>query len=397
MIHSHRRELRGSIGLVLVLAVMVSSRPAAVRAGEQSGRPGWGVRFADMIMAKWPDPNTIDPKQNGWEYNTGIVLFGMSKIYERTGDKRCLNYIRTWVDSYVDDKGVIRWNQEQTHNLDFIQPAMLILFLYEQTKDPKYRAAAGMVRECFDKIPRNADGGFWHKAIYPNEMWIDGIYMAEPFLMRYGKLFGDAAFCDDTAVFQTILAGQHCLDSKTGLLFHGWDQDKNAKWADSESGVSPVFWSRGMGWYVMALVDLLEMLPRKHPGHAKLLSLLKENVRGLKETQDPKSGLWFQVLDKGERPDNWIETSGSGMFIYAIRKAVDLKLIDREYLPVAEKAWKGLPAFIEEGPNGMPVITSAVQGMGVQTEYALYVKMSRLKNSTHGLMAVQLAASQMER
>ena len=395
--HHNGRALRSPITCVLVFAITVASQSVTVSAGEQGGEPGWGVRFADMIMAKWPDPNTIDPRQNGWEYNTGIVLFGMSKIYQKTRDVRYLDYIRTWVDSYVDDKGVIRWNQEQTHNLDFIQPAMLILFLYEQTKEAKYQAAARMVRECFDKIPRNADGGFWHKAIYPNEMWIDGIYMAEPFLVRYGKLFGDAAFCNDTAVFQTTLAGRHCLDSKTGLLFHGWDQDRNAKWADPKTGVSSVFWSRGMAWYVMALVDLLEMLPRSHPGYPKLLSLLKENVRGLKETQDPRSGLWFQVLDKGDRPDNWIETSGSAMFIYAIRKAVGLEFIDAPYLAVAEKAWKGLPAFIEQGPEGMPVITSAVQGMGVQTEYALYVKMNRLKNSTHGLMAVQLAASQMER
>src|SRR5512136_2507699 len=115
----------------------------------------------------------------------------MSKIYERTRDKRYLDYIRRWVDAYVDANGNLGWEQGKTHNLDYIQPAMLILFLYEQTGDPRYKTAAETVRACYDKIPRNADGGFWHKEIYPNEMWVDGIYMAEPFLVRYGKLFGD--------------------------------------------------------------------------------------------------------------------------------------------------------------------------------------------------------------
>jgi len=390
------RRSRACVCIILIFSSAYNTAAAPAPAGEKAGSSNWGVKFADMIMAKWPDPDKVDPKQNGWEYNTGIVLFGMSKIYERTRDKRYLDYIRLWVDGYVDDQGIIRWDQARTHNLDFIQPAMLILFLYEQTKKPKYKAAAGLVRECFDKIPRNADGGFWHKQIYPNEMWIDGIYMAEPFLVRYGKLFGDEVFCNSTAVFQTTLAAQHCLDKKTGLLFHAWDQDKNGEWADPQTGVSPLLWSRGMGWYVMALVDILEILPKSHPGYGKLLELLQENARGLKATQDPKSGLWFQVMDRGDQPDNWIETSSSGMFVYAIQKAVELEFLDRAYSSVAEKAWKGLAAFIETDQDGWPVITSAVQGMGVQKDYARYVKMNRLKNSTHGLMAIQLAASRME-
>jgi unsaturated rhamnogalacturonyl hydrolase len=367
-----------------------------LQAAPPEGSAKLGVRFAEMIMARWPDPMTLDPAKHGWEYNSGIVLFGMSKIYQKTGDQRLLNYIRRWVDGYVEGNGNIKWNQEQTHNLDYIQPANLILFLYEQTRDPKYKAAAKTVRDCYDKIPRNAEGGFWHKEIYPNEMWVDGIYMAEPYLVHYARLFGDAAFCRDTAVVQTTLIAKHAFDPKAKLPYHGWDQDRNAQWVNPETGLSPIFWSRGTGWFAMALVDILEYLPKKHPGYASLRELLKNLVEGVKNVQDPKTGLWFQVLDKGGQAGNWIETSGSGMFIYALRKAVRLKYIDARYREVAEKAWKGLQSYVERDDKGMPVITEAVRGMGVQANYDRYVGFERLKNSTHGLMAVQLAASEME-
>jgi unsaturated rhamnogalacturonyl hydrolase len=381
------------------IVVLALAAVAGTRGLPASARPvaaGLGTRFADLILTRWPDPAALDPAGNGWEYNTGIVLFGLSKMYDTSRDPRYLAYIRRWVDSYVGERGTLGWQQDRTHNLDYIQPANLILFLYERTGEERYRIAAKTVREAIDKIPRNADGGFWHKSMYPNEMWIDGIYMAGPFLMRYGALVGDKEASQQIAVDQALLAARHCLDKKTGLLFHAWDQDRNAAWANPETGVSPIIWSRGMGWYVMALVDILELLPPSHPGYPELHRLLGETVRGLTAVQDPKTGLWFQVLDQGKRSDNWIETSSSGMFIYAVNKAVGLKLIDAKHAAVAERAWKGLQATIEQDGDGSPVFTGAVQGMGVQRDYASYVKIPRLKNSTHGLMAIQLASSQME-
>jgi unsaturated rhamnogalacturonyl hydrolase len=386
----------------IVLLGATAGVAALTAIGRKTGAPmpattTWGVRFADTVIATWPDPAAIDPAKNGWEYNTGIVLFGMSKMYEATHDWRYLEYIRKWVDGYVNDQGVLGWDQARTHNLDYIQPGMLLLFLYEQTGLPKYKTAAATVRDAFARIPKNADGGFWHKGSLPNEMWIDGIYMGEPFLVRYGRLFDDAAFGDDTAVFQATLAAEHCLDPKTGLLFHAWDQDRNASWADPKTGRSPVIWSRGMGWYVMALVDILELLPPAHPGYPRLLGLLRQNVAGLARVQDPKTGLWFQVLDKPALAGNWVETSSSGMFIYAIKKAVRLGLVEPRYAAVADRAWKGLQATFEQDAAGRPVFTGAVQGMNVQDDAAGYLKIPRLKNSTHGLMAVQIAASEMER
>jgi unsaturated rhamnogalacturonyl hydrolase len=214
--------------------------------------------------------------------------------------------------------------------------------------------------------------------------------------VNYGRLFDDAAFGNDMAVFQSTLVAAHCLDPKTGLLYHAWDQDRNAAWADPRTGASPVIWSRGMGWYVMALVDILELLPASHPGYPRLHDLLKRNVAGLAAVQDQKTGLWFQVLDKPTLPGNWIETSSSGMFTYAIRKAIRLKLVEPSYLDATGKAWAGLQATFEQDAGGRPVFTGAVQGMGVQASAGDYLKIPRLKNSTHGLMSVQIAASEME-
>lgn len=381
--------------LIVVAAILAwTSSLSAAPAPAQP--PDWGVKFADTVMALWPDPAAIDPANNGWEYNTGIVLFGMTKMYDATKDPRYLAYIRRWVDGYVNDQGVLGWDQGRTHNLDYIQPGTLILFLYERTGDERYKTAARTVREAFDRIPKNADGGYWHKSQYPNEMWVDGIYMGGPFLVRYGRLFNDAVFGNDTAVFQATLAAQHCFDEKTGLLYHAWDQDRNVAWADPATGRSPIIWSRGMGWYVMALVDILEQLPQAHPGYARLHELLKKNVAGLAKVQDPKTGLWFQILDQPWLAGNWIETSSSGMFAYAIRKGVRLGLLDASVLPVAEKAWQGLQATFERDEAGRPVFTGAVKGMGVQVDAANYLKVPRLKNSTHGLMSVMLAASEME-
>ena len=388
---------RIAILIVVALALAWTITPSAGRQIAPDPAPGWGVRFADTVLARWPDPAAIDPAKNGWEYNTGIVLFGMAKMYDATKDPRYLDYIKRWVDGYVNEQGVLGWDQSRTHNLDYIQPGMLVLFLHERTGDPRYKAAAKTVREAFDRIPKNADGGFWHKSQYPNEMWIDGIYMGQPFLVNYGRLFDDAAFGNDMAVFQSTLAARHCLDPKTGLLYHAWDQDRNATWADPKTGRSPIIWGRGMGWFVMAMVDILEQLPPSHPGYPRLHDLLKGNVAGLAAAQDPKTGLWFQVLDRGASlPGNWIETSSSGMFIYAIRKGIRLGLVDAKYGPVADRAWKGLQATFEQDAAGRPVFTGAVQGMGVQNDAAGYLAIPRLKNSTHGLMAVMIAASEME-
>jgi unsaturated rhamnogalacturonyl hydrolase len=353
------------------------------------------VRLADSVLSRWPDPSGIGNR--GWEYNSGIVLAGIAEVYRHTRDPRYLDYIRRYVDTYLrPDGGLDLGDDSGGHNLDRVQPGVLVLFLYEETRDEKYAKTARWLRGRFDTFPRNAVGGFWHKQKYPNEMWLDGIYMAEPFLVGYGALFGEPKFCFETAVAQATLVGAHTRVPGTGLFRHAWDEDRNAAWADPATGISPEVWSRAMGWYVMALVDILEKLPVDQPGRSKLRELLREAAGGIRSTQDPKTGLWFQVMDKAERPGNWLETSASGMFVYALKRSVDRGDLDAGLLATAKKGWTGLLSRVTVDSEGRPVVEGTVEGISVQKDFAGYVGKRRLANTPHGLCGLLFASSAME-
>jgi unsaturated rhamnogalacturonyl hydrolase len=345
------------------------------------------------VIHRWPDPNTITTK--GWEYNNGIVLRGIQEVYRKTGDPRYLNYIRRFVDRFVGADGTLTTGREP-HNLDVVQPGVLLLYLLQETGEEKYRKASAQVRADLATHPRNSSGGFWHKKQYPSEMWLDGIYMAAPFLVWYGKLAGEVAECADTAVFQMTLVARHTMDPTTGMLRHAWDADADAAWADAKTGIAPVAWSRGSGWYAMALVDVLGNLPAGHHGNQQLRELLEVASRGIEATQDRRTGLWHQVMDKGDAPGNWHETSGSAMFVYALKTAVDEGWLERRYLAVAERGYKGLLTYVSYDDAGLPQFAGAVEGMGVQKDYAGYIGKKRMTNSPHGLCAIMLAAARME-
>jgi unsaturated rhamnogalacturonyl hydrolase len=353
----------------------------------------WAVRFADSILQKWPNPTSLSG--SGWEYNNGIILHGIEEVYKRTKNSKYLQYLQTFVNAYTTETGSVSFTKT-ADNLDHLQPGILLLLLYEETGLNRYRLAANTIRNEFNNQPRNAEGGFWHKAVYPNQMWVDGIYMAEPFLIKYGTLFGEQAYCQDEATFQATLLASHAQNASTGLLYHGWDSSKNAAWANPLNGLSPEYWNRGDGWYVMALVDILEYLPTTHPRYSTMLDILRKLVEGIKKVQDPVTGLWFQVLDKGNLSDNWLESSGSGMFVYAIKKAIDKGYVDTSYLAVAQKGWQGMQTMITLDTQGLPVIHTACTGTGVQTSYQNYINRSTSNNSSHGYCGILLAASQME-
>jgi len=356
------------------------------------------VKFANAVMARAPDPQNITMTP-AWEYNHGIVLRGIEQVYRHTGDAKYLTYIQRYADEFVSAAGVV--NIPADHSFDNIQPSVLLPFLYQQTGAAKYHTAADQIRARYDTIPRNADGGFWHKQIYPNEMWLDGVYMGLPFLMRYGTTFGTCGtFCADTVVQQALLVATHVRDPATGLLYHAWDDSPagtKAAWADATTGRSPSIWGRAMGWYAMALVDMLPDIPADHTGRSDLLTILTGMASGIRATQDAATGLWFQVVDQGAQTNDWIETSGSGMFVYALKVGVDRGYLDPSYMTVANRGWQGMMAKVTMDAAGTPTITGAVQGMGVQNNYAGYInQLPTLSNSPHGLCAILLAAAEME-
>jgi unsaturated rhamnogalacturonyl hydrolase len=357
------------------------------------------VRFANMILSKWPDPKDINTTA-GFEYNHGIVLRGMEQVYRHTQDSRYLAYIQKYIDENVTTSGTINLGTTFVA-FDDMQPSVLLPFLYQETGTAKYKTAADSVQAFYAKIPTNGDGGYWHKEVYPNQMWLDGIYMGEPFLARYAAVFGTCSTCGDTVVKQATLIAAHTQDTATGLYYHAW-WDNNPTgttkppWADA-NGRSPSIWGRAMGWYAMALVDTLGDLPASQTGRSDLMTILTGVAAGLKATQDAKTGLWYQVMDQGSKSDNWTETSASGMFVYALKVAVNRGYIDSSYSAVADSGWTGLQAKVTtDASSGVPSITGAVQGMNVQNDYAGYVGQKTLTNSSHGLCAILLAAAEME-
>lgn len=381
----------------LASALAAGALLAAAPAGGEPAAPDapLAVRLADSVLLRWPDPSAISGK--GWEYTNGIVLAGIAEVYRANRDPRLLAYVRRYVDTFLRPDGSFDFGEDAAgHNLDRIQPGVLVLFLWDETRDPKYEKAARWLRACFEAFPRNASGGYWHKKKYPNQMWLDGLYMAEPFLAGFGRRFGDRGFCFATPATQARLMAEHTRAGAAGLFRHAWDESRAAAWADPRTGISPEVWGRAMGWYAMALVDVLAELPEGHASRAALRELLAEAARGIRATQDPKTGLWFQVLDKGADPANWLETSASGMFVYALKRGADRGELDASYLDVARKGWAGLRAQVSEDAAGQPVVGGAVEGMSVQPDFAGYVSKRRVPNLPHGLCALLLAASAME-
>jgi len=354
--------------------------------------------FSDAIIERFADINDLTNK--GWEYNNSIVLIGIEKMYYASNDEKYLNYIKHHVDKYVDADGNIDFDPYED-NLDCLHPGWLLITLYEETGEVKYKLAAQKIRAEFDNQPRNSSGGFWHKKKYPNQMWADGIYMAEPFLIRYGAAFDDMDYCADEVTKQATLLATHAYDSTLNLIKHGWDETKTASWADTETGLSPEVWSRGLGWYCMALVDIFDYLPKDHPKRDRLIEITSGLAKGIAQFQDSESGLWYQVVDKAEKKGNWLESSGSAMFVYFLKKASDNNYIDAgTYLPVAEKGWNGLQAVVTRDSHNQPVINQFVRGMGIKNNYNEYISEEIVSTPSsrfpHGYCGILLAASVME-
>jgi unsaturated rhamnogalacturonyl hydrolase len=317
--------------------IVANTAPRArTPAGLRDARP-WSVRMVETVMTRHP---VVHEK---WDYTAGLVLTGVERLGDRTGNARYRKYVRDNMDRLVQPDGSIATYRAEEFNLDQVNQGRLLFPLYARTKDGRYEKAIEMLRDQLRKQPRTSEGGFWHKQIYPQQMWLDGLYMAEPFYAQYASLTHDSAAFDDIAR-QFLLAARHTRDAKTGLLYHAWDASRSQGWADSLTGVSKNFWGRADGWYAMALVDVLDFLPASHPDRAALVKTLGDLADAVARVQDPVTGLWWQVLDQGSRKGNYLESSASSMFVYALAKGARKGYIAPRFAAIARRGYDGIIA-----------------------------------------------------
>jgi len=331
-----------------------------------------------------------------WDYTSGIFAFALLRLGEADGDARDLAYATHLIGSYIEDDGTIRTYPNEQHSLDGIAPGRAVLGLYRATHQERFRLAADRLRHDLAAQPRTSDGGYWHKQKYASQMWLDGLYMATPFTAEYGRMFGRPADLDEAAR-QLLLADRHLYDPRTGLYFHGWDETHRQTWANPTTGTSPNFWGRGMGWYLMALADTLDLLPPDHHDRPAVLAVLQRAARGIARYQDPRSGVWYQVVDQGQRPGNYLEASASCMFVYSLAKAVNHGWLDgAEFRPVVERGYAGLlREFVrEDAEHQLSLIkccSVAGLGYGRDGSFEYYIHEPIVANDLKGVAPFILA------
>ncbi|MCX7838449.1 MAG: glycoside hydrolase family 88 protein [Anaerolineae bacterium] len=362
----------------------------------------WSVRMADSTMARYP------VLADEWNYQWGLVLKGIERVWRATGDDKYFAYIQTNIDRFVQDDGTIRGYRVDEYNVDRLNTGKVLFALYEKTRNAKYRVALDLLRSQLDTHPRTKSGGLWHKKIYPDQMWLDGIYMADAFWAQYVAQFSMHNYqlaienFNDIA-HQVILIEQHTRDPITGLLYHAWDESKQQRWANPITGCSPHFWGRAMGWYGMAIVDILDFFPREHPKRSALIAILNRMCDALARVQGPRTGVWWQVLDQGGRPGNYLESSASCMFVYTMVKGARHQYLSATYLDVAQRAYQGiLKEFVRVDDAGCVHLNNTCQSAGLggnpyrDGSFEYYISEPRVTDNHHGVGAFILASVEIE-
>lgn len=357
----NKQILMGCLGLMFSVVGMVQAQESFPK--EQ--KP-WSVRMAESEMVRNPESWQVDFQPSlKWDYCHGLELGAMMDVYDRYGDAKFYEYALAYADTMVNEDGTIKKYKLTDYSLDRINSGKMLFRIYEQTKEEKYKKALDLLRSQFEGQPRNADGGFWHKKVYPNQMWLDGLYMGTPFLAEYAYRNNEPQAYQEV-INQIKIVARHTYDPANGLFRHACDVSKREKWADKETGQSQHCWGRALGWYAMAIVDDLDFIPQHEPGRDSVLVILNHIAKMLKKYQSPE-GLWYQVMDKSGEPGNYLESSCSAMFVYSLFKAVRKGYIPSSYFAVARKGYEGiLNEFIKVDENGLVSITKAcaVAGLG---------------------------------
>jgi unsaturated rhamnogalacturonyl hydrolase len=406
MKNNKRQGYFTSVVLVCLMAVTgckVTSQEPAKNDIVISKNLKWSDKMALTLMKRHPEAYMIDDsKAPKWDYVHGLVLHSIEELNKVNPDPRYPAYVKGYVDALVQNDGTIKTYELDKYNIDMVVSGRLLFNIYDKTKEEKYLKAMQLLRKQISEQPRTKSGGFWHKNIYPNQMWLDGLYMGEPFYAQYTVTFEEGKSLDDVAKqFEQIQL--HATDPKTGLLYHGWDESKEMPWANKETGNSPNFWSRALGWYAMALVDALDYFPKDHPKQKELVKYLNDVSASLAKFQD-KSGLWYQVTDKVGEKGNYLEASGSSMFAYAFAKGANKGYLPAKYKKLANKAFDGLTTkLMKVDADGGITLTQACQVAGLggtpyrDGSYDYYVNEKKKDNDPKATGPFILAALELNR
>lgn len=390
----------------LIVLLLIIGNQTMAQSTENAVLPDnlkWSERTALTILNTYPKASQIDgTKKPKWDYKMGLVLFAFEKLYQKTNDKKYFNYIKEYADELIDAEGNITDYKITDYNIDSANPGKLLFNLLDETKDNRYKKAIEQLKHQIETQPRTASGGFWHKQIYPNQMWIDGLYMAEPFYTQYTVRYENGKALDDIAR-QFELVQNHLVDQKTGLVYQAWDESKEIAWANPETGTSPTIWGRGIGWYMMALVETLDYYPKSNPNYKKLAGYLNQIAKSAIAYKS-ESGLWYQVADKPDLKDNYLESSASAMIIYSLAKGADKGYLSSGYKKMAQKSFDAyLAAFVKKDKNGEIMISNVSSSVGLggkpfrdgTNEY--YTNSKAKDNSSPALAAFLLSAIELKK
>ena len=361
------------------------------------------VRESTPERTVWNMEKIREGKKASWNYIDGCMLTALMEMARITGEERYSDFVRECIDYFVNEEGEIRTFKPDDCNLDDINEGRVLFELYESTGEEKYRKAAAFLREQLEEHPRTHEGNFWHKAIYPNQVWLDGIYMAQPFYALYEKHFGSGDYADTVGQIKNVRT--RMFSEEKGLYYHGYDASRTAFWADPVTGCSKNFWLRSLGWFAVALADLLDILSDGEQRDS-LAAIFTELIRSIDRYADPATGLFWQVPDQGGREGNYLETSGSAMVAYATLKGARLGYLDKEYAAKGRKTFDGIMekylTFTEDGALDLGGIC-LVAGLGPETNrrrdgsYEYYISEPVVKNDAKGVAPFVLAYTEIKR
>ncbi len=396
-----RNTLLLSVFVFLFLACNTSPKKKGEQAEKTNGTK-WSVKMADAVMNQYDSlVYYLNPKKVKWEYDYAFL----GQAIDRLGDidPKYSKYMQDYIDYFVREDGSIYKYKLSNYNIDRVNPGKDVITLYKRTGKEKYKKVIDQLVQQMREQPKTKTGGFWHKKKYPYQIWLDGIYMGSPFLAQYAKEFNEPEWFD-VVTHQIKLIYEKAEDPKTGLLYHAWDESKSEKWSDPKTGLAPNFWSRSMGWYVMAIVDVLDYLPQNHQDRDSLITILNHTCESLLKVRDEKTGLWYQVLDQGDREGNYLEGSGSAMFAYTFAKGVHKGYLDAKYEQIANTTFDGIINYlIKEKADGSIEMIDICGGCGLggtpyrDGSYEYYVTEKKVVNDMKGVAPFILAAIELDR